>query len=201
MMEIFKERPFLPTVGMMFILRAIVTYAGNIQTFMISNEYAVYDNTVFKAVTLVLLALLSFYLFNFTKIGKFQKIMGGNQVAAEQLGVNITRYKLWAYTLTGAYGAVATFFAMVRARAVVAETGSGLEFDVLIALIFGGMPLAGGVKARYLSAICGAIIVTVLRNGLIMWGLNSGTVALVRAIIFMILVSANYKRIKGILPR
>ena len=201
MQALFKERPFLPTVGMMFVLRAIVTYAGNIQTFRISSDYAVYDNTILKIAALVIVALLSLYLFDFTKIGKFQKLMGGNIVAAQQLGVNIIKYKMWAYTLTGVYSAVAAFFAMVRARAVVAESGDGLQFDVLIALIFGGMPLSGGTKARYLAAIFGAVIVTVLRNGLIIWGLNTGTVALVRAIIFMILVSANYKRTKGILPR
>jgi len=197
----FKQLPFLPSLCMMFVLRAIVTYAGNIKTFKISNEYAVYDNTTLKIAALILLGLLSLYLFDFTKIGKFQKAMGGNQAAAKQLGVSLTKFKIWAFALVGFYSAIAAFFSMVRARAVVAESGNGLEFDVLIALIYGGMPLSGGMKAKFLAAIFGATIVTVLKNGLIMWGLSFGMVALVKAIIFMILVSLNYTRIKGILPR
>jgi ribose transport system permease protein len=197
----FKQLPFLPSLCMMFVLRAIVTYAGNIKTFKISNEYAVYDNTILKIVALILLGLLSWYLFDFTKIGKFQKAMGGNQTAAKQLGVSLSKFKIWAFTLVGFYSAIAAFFAMVRARAVVAESGNGLEFDVMIALIYGGMPLSGGMKARFLAAVFGATIVTVLKNGLIMWGLSFGMVALVKAVIFMILVSLNYTRIKGILPR
>jgi ribose transport system permease protein len=197
----FKQLPFLPSLCMMFVLRAIVTYAGNIKTFKISNEYAVYDNTILKVAALILLGLLSFYLFNFTKIGKFQKAMGGNQTAAKQLGVSLTKFKIWAFALTGFYSAIAAFFAMVRSRAVVAESGNGLEFDVLIALIYGGMPLSGGMKAKFLAAVFGATIVTILKNGLIMWGLSFGMVALVKAIIFMILVSLNYTRVKGILPR
>jgi ribose transport system permease protein len=197
----FKQLPFLPSLCMMFVLRAIVTYAGNIKTFKIANEYAVYDNTILKVAALILLGLLSFYLFNFTKIGKFQKAMGGNQTAAKQLGVSLTKFKIWASVLVGFYSAIAAFFAMVRSRTVVAESGSGLEFDVMIALIYGGMPLSGGMKANFLAAVFGAIIVTILKNGLIMWGLSFGMVALVKAIIFMILVSLNYTRIKGILPR
>jgi len=197
----FKQLPFLPTLCMMFVLRAIVTYAGNIKTFKISNAYAVYDNTALKIATLLALGLLSCYLFNFTKVGKFQKAMGGNETAALQLGVNLAVYKIWAFTLVGFYSAIAAFFAMVRARAVVAESGNGLEFDVLIALIYGGMPLSGGTRAKFLAAVFGAVIVTVLNNGLIMWGLGAGMVALVKAIIFMILVSANYTRTKGMLPR
>jgi ribose transport system permease protein len=199
--KFFPHLGFLPTLCMMFILRAIVTYAGNIQTFKISNVYAVYDNTILKVIVLLALALLSFYLFNFTKAGKFQKAIGGNAAAAEQLGINIVKYKTIAFTLTGFYTAIAAFFLMVRARSVVAESGSGIEFDVLIALIYGGMPMSGGMKARLSAAIFGAIIVTVLRNGLIMWGLSVGMVSLVRALIFMILVSANYTRSKGVLPR
>jgi ribose transport system permease protein len=199
--KFFPHLGFLPTLCMMFILRAIVTYAGNIQTFKIPNIYGVYDNTILKVIVLLVLAMVSFYLFNFTKTGKFQKAIGGNVVASEQLGINIAKYKTIAFTLTGFYTAIASFFLMVRARSVVAETGSGIEFDVMIALIFGGMPMSGGMKTRLSAAIFGAVIVTVLRNGLIMWGLSVGTVSLVRALIFMVLVSTNYTRSKGVLPR
>ncbi|MDR1980754.1 MAG: ABC transporter permease [Tannerellaceae bacterium] len=199
--KFFKHLPFLPSLCMMFILRAIVTYAGNIQTFKISNEYAVYDNTTLKIVVLIALAFISYYLFDYTKIGKFNKAMGGNQVTAEQSGVNIAKYKILAFLLVGIYSAVASFFLMVRTRSVVAESGNGLEFDVMIALIYGGMPLSGGMKTKFLAAVFGAIIVTVLKNGLIMWGLSTGMVALVKAIIFMLLISVNYTRTKGPLPR
>jgi ribose transport system permease protein len=197
----FMRLSFLPSLCMMFVLRAIVTYAGNIKTFKISNDYTVYDNSLLKIVVLILLGLLSFYLFDFTKIGKFQKAMGGNQIAAKQLGVSLTKYKTWAFVLTGIYSAVAAFFTMVRARSVVAESGNGLEFDVMIALIYGGIPLSGGMKTKFLAAVFGSVIVTVLKNGLIMWGLSVGMVALVKSLIFMLLVSVNYKRSKGVLPR
>ncbi len=197
----FRELPFLPSLCMMFVLRAIVSYAGNIKTFKISNEYAVYDNAVLKIVTLLVLGLVSYYLYNFTKIGKFNKAIGGNQIACEQLGVSLSKYKTLAFVLVGVFSGFAAFFSMVRTRSVVSESGSGLEFDVMIALIYGGLPLSGGVKAKFSAAIFGAVITTVLGNGMIMWGLSVGMVALVKAIIFMVLVSVSYTRTKGTFPR
>jgi ribose transport system permease protein len=192
---------FLPSLCMMFILRAVVTYAGNIKTYKIDNVYAIYDNTILKIAVLIILALISFYLFNFTKIGKFNKAMGGNVTASKQLGVNAVKYKIFAFLITGLYTAVASFFLMVRTRSVVAESGGGLEFDVMIALIYGGMPMSGGMKTKFLAALFGSVIVTVLKNGLIMWGFSFGFVALIKALIFMLLVGVNYTRTKGPLPR
>ncbi|MCD7955495.1 MAG: ABC transporter permease [Lachnospiraceae bacterium] len=197
----FRTLPFLPSLCMMFVLRGILTFAGNIKTYKIANEYAVYDNTILKIAVLILCGAVSFYLFNYTKVGKFNKAIGGNPVAAAQLGVNLTKYKVIAFTLTGFYTGVAAFFSMVRTRSVTGSSGSGTEFNVMIALIYGGMSLSGGSKSRFSSAIYGALIFTVLGNGLTMSGFSTGMVALIKAIIFMILVYISTERTKGALPR
>ena len=197
----FRQLPFLPSLCMMFIFQGILTYAGNIQTFKIDNGYAVYDSTVLKVIVLIAGIACSFYLFNYTKIGKFNKAIGGNPVAAEQLGVNLTKYRVIAFTLTGFFTGLAAFFSMVRTRAVTASAGSGMEFEVMTALIYGGMSLAGGAKSKFQAAVCGSIIITVLGNGLTMSGFSAGMVALIKAIIFMILVVISTDRTKGALPR
>ncbi len=197
----FRTLPFLPSLCMMFVLRGILTFVGNIQTYKIGNEYAVYDNTALKIVVLILCGAVSYYLFNYTKIGKYNKAIGGNPVAAAQLGVNVTKYKVIAFTLTGLYTGIAAFFSMVRTRAVTGSAGSGMEFNVMIALIYGGMSLAGGSKSRFSAAIFGALTFTVLSNGLTMSGFSTGMVSLIKAIIFLVLVWASTDRTKGALPR
>ena len=199
--NVFSSRPFLPTLCMMFMLRGILSFAGNMKTFKISNEYAVYDNTVVKIVVIVVCALISLFLFNYTKIGKFNKAMGGNPIASAQLGVNLAKYKIIAFTLTGVFTGIAAFFSMVRTRSVTGLSGSGMEFNVMTALIYGGMSLAGGAQSRFSAAIYGSIIVTVLGNGMTMSGFSPGIVALTKAIIFLILVYISAERSKGALPR
>lgn len=197
----FRRLPFLPSLCMMNVFRGILTFAGNIKTYKIDNSYAVYDNTILKIVVLLIFALTSMYLFNYTKLGKFNKMIGGNPVASEQLGINLTKYKVLAFTMTGFYTGIAAFFSMVRTRSVTSASGSGLEFDVMTALIYGGMTLSGGSRSRFSAAIYGAIISTVLGNGMTMSGFSTGMVALVKAIIFLILVALSAERTKGALPR
>lgn len=197
----FRTRPFLPSLCMMFVLQGVLTFAGNIKTWKIGNEYAVYDNTVLKLLVLLACAAASYYLFRFTKLGKFNKAIGGNPIAAEQLGVNLTKYRVLAFTLTGFFTGIAAFFSMVRTRSVSSSNGKGVEFEVMTALIYGGMSLSGGSRSRFSSAIYGAVIITVLGNGMTMSGFSTGTVALVKAIIFMILVYLSSEHTKGALPR
>ncbi len=197
----FRQLPFLPSLCMMFILSGILTFASNIKTFKIGNEYAAYDNYYLKIAVVIVCGIVSYILFNHTKVGKFNKAIGGNATAAAQLGVHIRKYKVIAFTITGFYTGIAAVFGLLRTRSVTAESGSGLAFDVMVALIYGGMSLAGGSKSKFSAAVYGSIIVTVLSNGLTLVGFSVGTVSLVTALIFLVLVYLNSEKTKGALPR
>ena len=197
----FRRLPFLPSLCMMFILSGILTFASNIKTFKISNDYAVYDNFIIKIAVILVCGAISYLLFNHTKIVKFNKAIGGNTVAAAQLGIHVTRYKVIAFTITGIYTGIAAFFGLLRTRSVSAESGAGLHFDVMIAIIYGGMALSGGSRSRFSAAVYGSIIVTILGNGLTMSGFSTGMVSLIKAIIFLILVYISSEKTKGALPR
>lgn len=191
----------LTSLVLMFILRGIMQYAASVEIVKLDGRYGVYDSYLLKGLVLLVVGAVTGYLFNYTKMGKYSKLIGGNPTAARLLGVPVARYKLYGYLITGVTVAAAAFFAMCRERYVSSGTASGLEFDVIVALIFGGMPLAGGAKARFHAAIVGALIFTVLFNGMILWGLNTGVVALIRGLLFVVIVFIGFKRTKGPLPR
>lgn len=197
----FNELSFLPSLCLMFILRGILQYVGNKGTIKIDGSYGVYDNVALKAVVLGIALIVAYYLFNYTKLGKYNRAIGGNQTASGQLGIPVYKYKVLAYTWTAFLVGIAGFFAMVRTRSVSAESGNGMEFDVMVALIFGGMPLSGGTRAKFHCAVLGCITATVLSNGMVLWGLMPGVVALVKGLFFLVLVYISYKKTKGVLPR
>jgi ribose transport system permease protein len=192
---------FLTSLVLMFILRGIMQYAASIEIVKLDGRYGVYDNYILKGAVLLVCIVVTWYLFNYTKVGKYNKLIGGNSTASSILGVPVARYKLLAYLVTGVTVAVAAFFAMCRERYISGGTAGGLEFDVIVALIFGGMPLAGGSRARFRAAIVGALIFTVLFNGMILWGLDTGVVALIRGVLFVVIVFVGFKRTRGPLPR
>ena len=192
---------FLTSLILMFILRGVVQYAASVEILKLDGRWGVFDNYVAKGLVLLGCIGVTWYLFSFTKVGKYNRLIGGNATASNILGVPVARYKLIAYLITGVTVAIAAFFALARERYVSGSTASGLEFDVIVALIFGGMPLAGGARARFRASIVGALILTVLFNGMILWGLDTGVVALVRGLLFVVIVFVGFKRTRGPLPK
>ena len=89
---------------------------------------------------------------------------------------------------------IAAFFYLTRLGVVRSNSGRGVEFDVMIALVLGGFPLAGGSNARFRSAIIGAVIVTILSNGLTLWGLGPELVAGVKGLLFVTVIAVSYDR-------
>jgi ribose transport system permease protein len=84
---------------------------------------------------------------------------------------------------------------LIRAGGIVtAGSGSGLEFDVMIALILGGFPLSGGSAAKLRAVIIGAFTITILSNGMILWGLDMNFVNAIKGLLFLVIIAVSYDR-------
>jgi ribose transport system permease protein len=99
-----------------------------------------------------------------------------------------------AYMVLGFCVGIAAFFQMTRIGTVSSSSGSGLEFDIMIAMVLGGFPMSGGSAAKFRQFILGGITMTILTNGLTMWGLDVSYVSLVKGLLLIVLVSVSYDR-------
>jgi ribose transport system permease protein len=86
---------------------------------------------------------------------------------------------------------------MFRTSLISAQTGSGLEFDVMTAIVLGGFPLTGGDRAKIQSTIVGVMTVVILSNGLILWGLDPNLINGIKGILFLVIVGLSYDRSNG----
>jgi ribose transport system permease protein len=180
-------------------IQTLITLKTN--TITTSYDFSIWKETWFQLLVLILVALSVAYLFNFTKIGKYIKSIGGNGVSAAQSGVNVIKYRIFAFLLLGSTIAVSSIFVLSRTASTSKATGLGMEMDVMIALILGGMPLAGGMKSRFSTALVGAFIYVLLTNGLTLTGVDITYVPLVKAIIFLVIVIITCRSKSVILPR
>ena len=78
-----------------------------------------------------------------------------------------------------------------------ANSGAGLELDVLVALVLGGMPLSGGNRSRMRAAVIGALTVTVLQNGLTLVEVDAAIVEGITGILFIVCVAFTFVRKPG----
>jgi len=155
------------------------------------------NNIFLKAGVLIIFITVGMYLFNYTSFGKANKAIGGNPITAVQAGIRNKKSIFCAFLFMGFCIGVAAMFSLFRTGSVSGTTATGLEFDVMIAMALGGVPLTGGDRTRIMSAIVGAVTVTFLINGLRVWGLQPMLIDGVRGILFVIIIALSRDRSAG----
>ncbi|HIZ38066.1 MAG TPA: ABC transporter permease [Candidatus Ruania gallistercoris] len=123
---------------------------------------------------LVLFALFLVFLFvsRKTAFGRSVYAVGGNAEAARLSGISVARVRIVVFTMTGLLAALVGVLLSARLSSGNPGIGTGLEFDVIAAVIIGGASLAGG-RGTMLGTLLGVLFVTVLSNGLVLLGVNA----------------------------
>lgn len=194
--------PFIASLCMQLAGRGVLTTILNSR--MVSVTQLSVPTWAERIVVLALIIAALVFLADFSKVGKYNKAIGENSRAAWISGINVNRYRLLAYLICGFTLGVAAFFDLRRVGVLAGNTGMGMEMDVLIALVLGGLSLSGGYRASVRCAIIGSLTIVILENGLTIMGLNSSYMGIVKGIVFLAMVLFTYKRNKAkgaLLPR
>ncbi len=187
------------TLGTMSIYRGlalVVSKATPISQF--SKEGAFFDlggGTVLgvpASVAVMLVAgLLGHVLLNHTAFGRRVQAIGSNPLAARFAGIPITRHRLWVMTLMGAAAAAAGIMALAFLQSADPSTGPGMELYVIASAVIGGTALTGG-SGSILGGILGALIIAVIRNGLVLLGLTAYWSTAVTGALIIAAVAVDY---------
>jgi ribose transport system permease protein len=119
---------------------------------------------------LVLLAIVA-YFFRFAVTGRRILATGGNAEAARLSGVRTDRIVVLANVLSGMFAAFAGFLWITRVGSAQPSIGSDWLIISFAVAIIGGTSLAGG-EISPLGLGAAAIMLTLIKNGLIMFNVN-----------------------------
>lgn len=124
-------------------------------------------------VVLIVVAVLVHIMLRYTSIGRNIYAVGGNDIASRLAGININRYILGAYMLTGAVAAIAGILITARTGSGQPVSGSeGLELEAITAAALGGAALKGG-KGTIAGTILAVILLGILTNGMTLLDVNA----------------------------
>ncbi|MBS5063049.1 MAG: ABC transporter permease [Hungatella hathewayi] len=140
-------------------------------------------------------------LFHFTAMGRKLRYIGINDICAELTGFKKSRYLFWAFVIAGIGVGMGAVMTIIRNGSITTDTAATLNMDCMLAIVLGGMSCFGGSRSNTYSAIVGALIVTVLNNGLLMLGVSSTVLQAIRGVVFIILVCASQTRPQGLPSR
>lgn len=164
------------------------------KVFVPMEIFGFFNNDYLKAIILVLSLGIGLYLFEKTRIGKEEKLLGGNSVTARQSGVRTLRVVFTAHLILGIMLGIAACFMMARNGAITSGSGNGLEFNIMIAMALGGFPMEGGSAAKIRGVIVGVLTITFLTNGLTIAGVDNSLINITKGLLFVVIVALSYDR-------
>ncbi|UGQ09249.1 ABC transporter permease [Yinghuangia sp. ASG 101] len=142
------------------------------------------------AIVLIVLFFVFWYIARRTSYGRSVYATGGNAAAARLAGINIARIRVLLFATTGALAALTGILMAARLGSGNGGAASGLEFDVIAAVVIGGTALAGG-RGSLVGTLFGVVFITVIANGLILLGVDSFFQNVVRGVIIVGAVLVN----------
>lgn len=197
--------PIISSVVFMMVLNGlksiIYNNLGSRNITLSGVDYRVFRSPIVMAVVLVIEFVIVSLLFNYTKLGKNAKAIGANPTAAEQSGIHPILYRVLPYIVFAFCIVAASVFQMGYTGSASDSTGTGFEMNIMVALILGGMPLAGGMRSRVSKAVVGAFTFSLLEVGLPLIGVPNNMTFFVKAVIFIIVVLITCRKHSGTLPR
>lgn len=187
---LFNLPVFVTTIAMLSILNSIVEVILNGQSKLSidSAAAATLDTIPVKLSVLIIFFLICYFVFQFTPIGRQSKFLSGNPISAKQTGISKVKLTMVAFVIAGIGIGLAAFLTIVRAPVLSKTTAASIGMDVLIAVVFGGMPLSGGARSKITAAIVGATSIVLLNQVLLSFGLSSGISQIAKGVLFLFVV-------------
>ncbi|MCX5495128.1 ABC transporter permease [Kaistia dalseonensis] len=173
--------PFVVTLGMLSIARSLAMVTSNnkmVYQFGPDQDILLWlggGTTLGIAnpvIVLVVLALITGFVFRWTRFGRHIFAIGGNEHAATLTGVPVKRIKVIVYIISALTAGIAGILEVGWLGGVTTNLGQGMELSVIAAVVIGGANLAGGVGTAF-GAVVGSALIEVIRNSLILLGIST----------------------------
>ena len=174
-----KVPALVVTLGTLYIYRGITySWAGGSQVNAdeLPRHFLTFANDSILGIPwLVLIALVvvgagSVMMRNY-RVGRELYAMGSSPAAAELAGIKVARNLLGAFVLSGALAGLAGVLYAARFGTVDAAAGTGLELNVVAAVVVGGVAVFGGSGTVWGAAL-GALLLTVIGSALAVLDIN-----------------------------
>jgi D-xylose transport system permease protein len=126
-----------------------------------------------------------------TKAGRYMYAIGGNAEAARRAGVNVNRYKLLAFGLTGVTAGIAgLLYASWLGGMSDNINGGNLVLLAVASAVIGGTSLFGG-RGKLTHALVGGIIIATIYNGMALIGMSAATQYIATALVLLAAVTVD----------
>ncbi|MBQ3358012.1 MULTISPECIES: ABC transporter permease [Microbacterium] len=188
--------PFIATLAMMMIAGGLALVISGVAPIYFSSSAPDFKQIALGTlipglpnavlITLVL-AVIAYLVLSKTLLGRYTFAIGSNEEATRLSGVNTRRWTIFVYMFAGAFTGIAGVIIASRLDSAQPQIGTGYELQAIAAVIIGGTSLLGG-RGSILGTVIGALIMSVLVNGLRIMSIQSEWQNIVVGVVILIAV-------------
>ena len=191
------------TLGSMFVVRGFVyLYTGQrvipdeqgLESFYQIGNGRLFGTLPYPALLALALLIGSTYLMRYRPFGRHIYAVGGNPEVARLAGFDVKFIKFACFIISALLAGIAGILLSSRLGSAVHVAGLGFEFQVIAAVVLGGVSLAGGVGSLFGVAL-GVLILSFLSNGFGMLNLATEWQLVVTGVVIIAAVALDeFKR-------
>ncbi len=205
--------PMIATLGTWYITKGFAYAISHSYAIVkgLPNNFGWVSKYIGPFPLMLIIAAVIFVIFyvilNKTLLGKYAYAIGGNSETARLSGVNVKLIRCVLYILTGLMSSIAGVLMSSRISSGDPNLStSGIEFEIIVAIILGGTSLLGG-QGSLIGTLIGAMILGNLSNGMNLMGIGTvyqfiveGAVLIV-AVVVDLVIKGNGIKLKGVRKR
>lgn len=195
-----KVPPFIATLGMQTLVYGIcLVYTGAKPIGGLRPDYTnvatgrLFGRIPYLLIIAVLCGFFMFFLYNKTRHGKYMYAIGGNEVAAEVAGINVSGSKIRIYALAALLYAIGGFLLAAKSGGTSVNMGFGYELEAIAACTIGGVSVNGGV-GRVSGILVGVLVFELLKIALQFMGVETSYTYIVQGIVIVVAVALDLRK-------
>ena len=179
--------PFIATLAMMEIVYGLaLIYTG-------ATPLGGYITSYTNISIALLVAAITWFIFNMTRHGKYMYAIGGNPQAAEVAGVPVKPTMVMIYAKAAAMYGLAGYMLGAKAGGASVNTGLSYEMEAIAACTIGGVSVTGG-RGKVSSAIIGVAVFELLKAALQYLGVDANAQYIAIGIVIFIAISLDIRK-------
>ncbi len=198
----FNTPPFILTLGMTTVVRGFtLLLTGGEPVSNLSSGYSVLGGKILSFIPIsviifIVLIIVAHILLKRTQFGYDTYAIGSNKEAARVSGVKVPKTLVKIYAFAGLMYAFAGLIMTSRAVSIHPGAAVGYELTAIAGCVIGGVSPSGGV-GTIANTVIGTLIISVLRNGLTLLGVDSYWQQIAEGLVIVIAVAIDVRRSKN----
>ena len=194
-----KIPPFIMTLGTMYIFRGLTLWVTNSTQIAVNHEQFKFIGQgflfgiPFPVFVFIAIGILAHIILSKTATGRYVYAIGSNTETARLSGVRIERNIIKIYAISGISIGLASIVYMSRLSAAQPTAGQSYEMEAIAAAVIGGVSMSGGSGSVF-GTLIGAVTVAIIRNGLVLLGVQSYFTQILVGAIIVVAVSIDFIR-------